>query len=47
MARTLVKMQFGSHVYGTNLPTSDLDVKAVHVPGAQDTLLQRVKRLFL
>jgi hypothetical protein len=43
MARTLVKMQFGSHVYGTNLPTSDLDVKAVHVPGAQDILLQRVK----
>ena len=36
-------MQFGSHVYGTNLPTSDLDLKAVHVPEATDILLQRVK----
>jgi RNA repair pathway DNA polymerase beta family len=39
----IVKMQFGSHVYGTNLPTSDLDLKAVHVPDADDILLQRVK----
>lgn len=43
MTRTLVKMQFGSHVYGTNLPTSDLDLKAVHVPDATDILLQKVK----
>src|ERR1039458_4497546 len=43
VVRTLVKMQFGSHVYGTNLPTSDLDLKAVHVPEATDILLQRVK----
>lgn len=37
----LVKMQFGSHVYGTNLPTSDLDFKAVHLPDGRDILLQR------
>lgn len=42
-ARTLVRMQFGSHVYGTNVPTSDLDFKAVHVPAAEDILLQRVR----
>lgn len=41
--RTLVRMQFGSHVYGTNVPTSDLDFKAVHVPAAADILLQRVR----
>ena len=42
-ARTIVRMQFGSHVYGTNVPTSDLDFKAVHVPAAEDILLQRVR----
>lgn len=40
---TLVRMQFGSHVYGTNVPTSDLDFKAVHLPDARDILLQRVR----
>lgn len=37
----VVKMQFGSHVYGTKLPTSDLDFKAVHIPPADDILLGR------
>lgn len=37
----LVRMQFGSHVYGTNLPTSDLDYKAVFLPSIADTILQR------
>ncbi|OWK42391.1 Thioredoxin, phage-associated [Fimbriiglobus ruber] len=36
-------MRFGSHVYGTNTPSSDLDFKAVHLPPARDILLQRVK----
>jgi len=40
---TIVRMQFGSHVYGTNVPTSDLDFKAVHIPAAEDILLQRVR----
>lgn len=43
MNRTLVKMQFGSHVYGTNTPTSDTDYKAVYVPSAPDIILQRVQ----
>lgn len=41
--KTLVKMQFGSHVYGTNVPTSDHDFKAIHLPDGLDILLQRPK----
>lgn len=41
--KLIVKMQFGSHVYGTNLPTSDTDYKAIYLPTAKDILLQRVK----
>jgi hypothetical protein len=37
----VVKMIFGSHVYGTNTPESDLDYKAVFIPSARDILLQR------
>lgn len=39
--KTLVRMQFGSHVYGTNVPTSDHDYKAIHLPAGRDILLQR------
>lgn len=39
----LVKMRFGSHVYGTSLPTSDTDIKGVYVPNAREILLQQVK----
>jgi predicted nucleotidyltransferase len=43
LMKTLVKMQFGSHVYGTNVSTSDHDYKAVHLPEGRDILLQRPK----
>jgi len=36
-------MQFGSHLYGTATPQSDLDFKAVYLPDARDILLQRVQ----
>jgi hypothetical protein len=39
----LVEMQFGSHLYGTATPQSDLDFKAVYLPDARDILLQRVQ----
>ena len=39
----IVTMQYGSHVYGTDLPTSDVDIKGVFVPTAEDILLQKVK----
>lgn len=38
----IIRMHFGSHVYGTNLPTSDSDIKNVIIPPARDILLQRV-----
>lgn len=33
---TIVRVKFGSHLYGTNTPTSDLDFKSVHIPPARD-----------
>lgn len=43
MMRSIVEMRFGSHLYGTSTPSSDLDIKSVHIPDARDILLQRVK----
>jgi len=40
----LVKMMFGSHVYGTNLPSSDQDYKGVFIPDAQDLVMQRASK---
>lgn len=39
----VVKIKFGSHLYGTNTPASDLDYKSVFVPDAREILLQRVQ----
>jgi RNA repair pathway DNA polymerase beta family len=39
----IVRMRFGSHLYGTATPESDLDLKGVYLPEACDILLQRVK----
>jgi RNA repair pathway DNA polymerase beta family len=41
--RNIVTIKFGSHLYGTTTPASDLDFKSVYVPSAHDILLQRVK----
>jgi predicted nucleotidyltransferase len=38
----IVEMRFGAHLYGTDTPQSDLDLKAVYLPEADDILLQRV-----
>lgn len=40
---SLVEIKFGSHLYGTATPQSDLDLKLVHLPSARDLLLQRAK----
>lgn len=37
-------MMFGSHVYGTNLPSSDKDFKGVFIPDAQDLVMQRASK---
>lgn len=41
--KLLVEMRFGSHLYGTATPLSDLDYKGVYIPEARDILLQRVR----
>lgn len=41
-AKTLLRIQHGSHLYGTNTPTSDLDYKGVFLPAGRDILLQCV-----
>lgn len=44
MSNLIVKMKFGSHVYGTNLPTSDNDYKGIYLPTKEAILLQKVKK---
>lgn len=41
--RIIFKTKFGSHLYGTQTPTSDTDIRGVYLPSARDILLQRVK----
>jgi len=37
----IVEMIFGSHLYGTNSPTSDMDVKGVYLPTHREILLSK------
>ena len=39
--RTIVEMKFGSYLYGTMTPASDVDYKSVFIPDADSILLQR------
>jgi predicted nucleotidyltransferase len=39
----VVEMKFGSHLYGTATELSDLDIKGVYLPAAEDIILQRVR----
>lgn len=39
----LVEIKFGSHLYGTSTPASDVDYKSVFVPDADAILLQRIR----
>ena len=40
----IVKMKFGSELYGTATPESDQDFKGVFLPTKEQVLLQRVPR---
>ena len=40
--RLITRIEFGSHLYGTNTPFSDRDFKSVYLPTAREILLQRV-----
>lgn len=35
----ILEMKFGSHLYGTNTPNSDLDYKAIYLPTAREIIL--------
>lgn len=39
--RRILNITFGSHLYGTSTPASDFDYKCIHIPDAEDILLQR------
>lgn len=41
--KNIVRIKFGSHLYGTSTPASDLDFKSIFVPSGRDILLQRAK----
>lgn len=42
--KIIVKAIAGSHLFGTNTPTSDKDYKGVYLPEAEDILLGKVKK---
>jgi predicted nucleotidyltransferase len=39
----ILEMKFGSHLYGTDTPNSDLDFKGIYLPTAREIVLGRVK----
>lgn len=39
----IIQIKYGSHLYGTSTPSSDLDIKGLYIPLAKDILLQRVQ----
>jgi predicted nucleotidyltransferase len=41
--KLIFKCEFGSTVYGTRVPDSDTDYKAIYIPSGRDILLQQVK----
>ena len=42
--KTIVKMRFGSHLYGTATPDSDTDYKGVFLPPLRDVLCGRIRK---
>jgi hypothetical protein len=41
--KTIMRCRFGSTLYGTSTPESDLDYKSIFIPDGRDILLQRTK----
>ncbi len=39
----LAKVRYGSHLYGTNVPTSDIDHRSIYLPTLETLILQRAK----
>ncbi len=42
--KTLVKMKFGSHLYGTNSAESDTDYKGIFLPSIEDCILNKIPK---
>ena len=42
----IVKMKFGSHLYGTATDASDIDYKGIYLPSRRDILLNRVQKCY-
>lgn len=40
----ILELKFGSHLYGTNTPSSDLDFKGIYLPSAREIVLGNYKR---
>ncbi len=40
----ILKIKFGSWLYGTNTPESDLDYKAIYIPSVKDIVLGKIKK---
>ena len=40
----IIEIKFGSHLYGTDTPSSDADFKGIYLPTAREIVLERVKR---
>lgn len=40
----ILEMKFGSHLYGTNTPESDMDFKAIYLPESRDIILGSYKK---
>lgn len=38
----MVKIKYGSHLYGTATARSDVDIKGIYIPNAHDILLQKI-----
>ena len=41
---TIVKIRFGSHLYGTNTENSDTDYKGIYLPDMRNVILQNVEK---
>lgn len=44
--KVLVKMIFGSHLYGTNTEKSDMDYKGIYLPSIEDCVLDKVQKTY-
>lgn len=42
----IVKMKFGSHLYGTNTKDSDIDYKGVYLPSKEEIFLNKVSKSY-